>query len=52
MQVSKRKKEAQDRIAEVCAKPGTGAREQMMEAEKQKELYAQIGQQQIEIDWL
>ena len=52
VQVSQWKKEAQDRMAEVFAKPGKESREQILEAERQKELYARIGQQQIEIDWL
>jgi transposase len=53
VQVSQWKKEAQDRMAEVFAKPGgKDAREQIAEAEKEKELFARIGQQQVEIDFL
>jgi putative transposase len=52
VQVSQWKKELARRLPEVFASAAQSTRDEVAEAERQKELYARIGQQQIEIDWL
>jgi len=52
VQVSQWKKEVTARLPEVFAKPSAQARGQEDIERKEKELYARIGQLQMELDWL
>jgi transposase len=52
VQVSQWKKEVTERLPEVFAKPSAQARDEQAQAQREKELYARIGQLQMELDWL
>lgn len=52
VQVSQWKKEVSARLPEVFAKPSAQARDEEDRERKEKELYARIGQLQMELDWL
>lgn len=54
VQVSQWKKEVAERLPEVFAKPSAQVKDEIAAAqkEKEKELYARIGQLQMELDWL
>jgi len=52
VQVSQWKKEVAERLPEVFAKPSAQAKDEIAAAQKEKELYARIGQLQMELDWL
>jgi transposase len=52
VQVSQWKKEVVERLPEVFAKPSAQVRDQLAQEQKEKELYARIGQLQMELDWL
>jgi transposase len=50
VQVSQWKKEVEERLPEVFAKPSTQVKDEIAAAQKEKELYARIGQLQMELD--
>lgn len=50
VQVSQWKKEVTERLPEVFAKPTAQARDELAQAQREKELYARIGQLQMELD--
>lgn len=52
VQVSQWKKEVAERLPEVFAKPSSQVKDEIAGARKEKELYARIGQLQMELDWL
>jgi transposase len=52
VQVSQWKKEVAERLPEVFAKPSAQVKDELAQAQKEKELYARIGQLQMELDWL
>ena len=52
LQVSQWKKKVAERLPEVFAKPSAQAKDEIAAAQKEKELYARIGQLQMELDWL
>jgi transposase len=52
VQVSQWKKEVSERLPEVFAKPSAQVKDEIAAAQKEKELYARIGQLQMELDWL
>ena len=52
VQVSQWKKEVADRLPEVFAKPSAQVKDEIAAAQREKELYARIGQLQMELDWL
>lgn len=52
VQVSQWKKEVAERLPEVFAKPSAQVKDEVAAAQKEKELYARIGQLQMELDWL
>lgn len=52
VQVSQWKKEVSERLPELFAKPGAQRRDEQAIEQKEKELYARIGQLQMELDWL
>lgn len=52
VQVSQWKKEVTERLPEVFAKPAAQVKDEIAAAQKEKELYARIGQLQMELDWL
>ena len=52
VQVSQWKKEVAARLPEVFAKPSAQVRDEIERDQKEKELYARIGQLQMELDWL
>lgn len=52
VQVSQWKKEVAERLPEVFAKPSAQVRDEIARDRKEKELYAQIGQLQMELEWL
>jgi transposase len=52
VQVSQWKKEVSERLPEVFAKPSAQVKDEIEQAKREKELYARIGQLQMELDWL
>ncbi|MCC5023404.1 MAG: IS3 family transposase [Candidatus Synoicihabitans palmerolidicus] len=52
VQVSQWKKEVSERLPEVFAKPSAQVRDEIERNRKEKELYARIGQLQMEREWL
>lgn len=52
VQVSQWKKEVAERLPEVFAKPSAQVKDEIAAAQKEKDLYAQIGRLQMELDWL
>lgn len=52
VQVSQWNKEVAERLPEVFAKPSAQVKDEIAAAQKEKELYARIGQLQMELDWL
>jgi len=52
VQVSQWKKEVAERLPEVFAKPSAQVKDEIEQAKREKELYARIGQLQMELDWL
>lgn len=52
VQVSQWKKEVSERLPEVFAKPSAQVRDEIAQVQREKELYARIGQLQMELDWL
>ena len=52
VQVSQWKKEVSERLPEVFAKPSAQVRDEIARDQKEKELYARIGQLQMELEWL
>ncbi|MCC5023512.1 MAG: hypothetical protein J6386_12345 [Candidatus Synoicihabitans palmerolidicus] len=52
VQVSQWKKEVSERLPEVFAKPSAQVRDEIERNRKEKELYARIGQLQMELEWL
>jgi transposase-like protein len=52
VQVSQWKKEVAERLPEVFAKPSKQVKEEIEQAQREKDLYAQIGRLQMELDWL
>lgn len=52
VQVSQWKKEVAERLPEVFAKPSAQVRDEIAQVQREKELYARIGQLQMELDWL
>ena len=52
VQVSAWKKEVAERLPEVFAKPSAQVRDEIAQVQREKELYARIGQLQMELDWL
>jgi RHS repeat-associated protein len=52
VQVSQWKKEVAERLPEVFAKPSRQVRDEIERDRREKELYAEIGQLKMELDWL
>jgi hypothetical protein len=52
VQVGQCKNEVAERLPEVFAKPSAQVKDEIAAAQKEKELYARIGQLQMELDWL
>ena len=52
VQVSQWKKEVAERLPEVFAKRSAQVKDEIAAAQREKELYARIGQLQMELDWL
>lgn len=52
VQVSQWKKEVAERLPEVFAKPSAQVRDEIAQVQREKELYARIGQLQMELEWL
>ena len=52
VQVSQWKKEVSERLPVVFAKPSAQVRDEIARDQKEKELYARIGQLQMELEWL
>jgi transposase len=52
VQVSQWKKEVATRLPEVFAKPSSKVRDEIERDRKEKDLYAEIGQLKMELDWL
>jgi putative transposase len=52
VQVRQWKKEVAERLPEVFAKPSAQVKDEIAAAQKEKDLYAQIGRLQMELDWL
>lgn len=52
VQVSQWKKEVSERLPEVFTKPSAQVKDEIEQAKREKELYARIGQLQMELDWL
>jgi len=52
VQVSQWKKEVSARLPEVFAKPSAKLRDEIERDRKEKDLYAEIGQLKMELDWL
>lgn len=46
------KKEVAERLPEVFAKPSAQVKDEIAAAQREKELFAGIGQLQMELDWL
>lgn len=52
VQVSQWKKEVSERLPQLFAKTGAAQRDEQERERTEKELYARIGQLQMEIEWL
>jgi hypothetical protein len=52
VQVSQWKKEVAERLPEVFAKPTAQVKDEIERDRREKDLYAEIGQLKIELDWL
>jgi transposase-like protein len=52
VQVSQWKKEVAERLPEVFAKPSAQVKDEIERNRREKDLYAQIGQLQMELEWL
>lgn len=52
VQVSQWKKEVAERLPEVFAKPSTQVKDEIERDRREKDLYAEIGQLKMELDWL
>lgn len=52
VQVSQWKKEVAERLPEVFAKPSAQVKDEIERDRREKDLYAEIGQLKMELDWL
>ena len=52
MQVRQWKKELAERLPKVFAKPSAQVKDEIAARQKEKDLYAQVGRLQMELDWL